>query len=806
VKALRSTRLLPVLILGLLAVVLSRLPAPDGSFDHRHELEISANPADLSFLVTIPVPQRAFQVGELIPIRLSFSSTSLNKYKLNAANYDRSGRLPTEEFTIEQLGVADPYRDYYYMGLHGMNTGGIRGYPLLEPRPFGIDLTLNDWLRFDKPGRYRLYLKSYRLARESKPGESRRATVSFAAVSNIFAVDIIPQNTTWEKEKLDSIRKTMREGPQTTVDPGGRQVLFDSELEQRKQHALHELRGLASEAALRLSFELGRQSGEGPDTLLLYALPDRALAIRMLRGYLVDPTVPFSEWDLLTYAAMNWIAVNTLDPIPLNNRVVVDHWRASLLWLSLEARRVGVDGVLRQEALRQIPYVLKKSASAKEASGLAIAAFAKPEALAAGLVPRRDFGLSRVQLISGFTGFDEQRQHELLSDRWDLIRGPEMIPLLERVIHSVKTEPRGSDLSTKLAWASKEQASGELALRRLRDLDPSRAEKILVRDIATTRPRFEKFALRALPAQSLPDADAALAKRLESEPLAVLPVVAKFGTAKLQMPMRELLNRRFRECWNEQHIVTYFVRVFPGNEPGEGADVLRRAMANRVNRGCHHFLLSSVAEVVWSPVVEQAALVGLDDGDPEVAGNAASVLALNGGSDAEARIWARLERHYRRWQGRLDELEGPVISADLPSPESRLEDALALSLTTARSWLMDEGRRKRLEKLCLSDWCRQMAARDPAKATIRVSVSGDWEGYHPPRYLVAGYAAPSPTELKAKLSQFPPGSEFSWCVPTDGSVTGRDREEVDRIYADIAGWLRARRMSVAYTTAPWCKQ
>lgn len=799
-KALRPAWFLLVLIPALLAIALSSLPAPDWSFDLRHQFELSANPPDLFYQLTIPEPRRAFQVGELIPIRLSFSSTSLNKYKLNAASYDRSGRLPTEEFTIEQADVADPYRDYYYMGLEGMITGGIRGYPILEPKPFWIDLTLNDWFRFDKPGRYRLYLKSHRLSRESRPGESRRATVSFPVVSNILTVDIIPRSDGWEKEKLASIRKTMTESPRIIVDRAGRQVPFDSELEQRKWRSLDELRGLASEAALRLSFELGRQSGEGPDTLLLYALPNRARAIRMLHDYLADPAVPFSQWSLSTYAAMKWIATDALQPIPLTTRVIFHEWRASLLWLSLEGRRVGFDGVLRQEALRLIPSVLKKSASAREASGLAIAAFAKPEALTAGLVPRRDYGLSRRQLIDSFARFDEQRRQELLNDRWDLIRGPEMIPVLEAMINSVKPEPGPSDIPAKLAWTTNEQSRAELALRRLRDVDPSRADTILIRDISSMRPRFPNIAFQALPARSIPETDAALAARLKSEPLAVLALVARFGTERHAPAMRALLNRRFRECWNQEQIVTYFVRVFPGNGPGQGTEVLNQAMADREGRGCHHSLLGQISFIVWNPAIEQAALTSLNDSDPEVAASAAQVLSRNGSAGVEEHIWARLERYHRQWRGRLEELQGPTGWADGPSPEGRLGNILAESLVEAKSWLMDGRRRERLRSLCLSEYCRELAARDPAKGTVLITAIGDSQGYR-----VARYATPDLEGLKAKLSQYPSGSDFSWCVPTDGSVTGKDRERVQQDYANIVPWLQSRGMSVKYKTATWCR-
>ena len=111
-------------------------------------------------------------LGERIPITLEFSSGSPDKYKLNGATYDRSGRLPTQEFIPDREDVTDPYQDYLGSGVLGGIAGGLRGYPVLESKPHSIDLELNDWFRFDRPGRYHMYLKSHRLTRERLPGEA----------------------------------------------------------------------------------------------------------------------------------------------------------------------------------------------------------------------------------------------------------------------------------------------------------------------------------------------------------------------------------------------------------------------------------------------------------------------------------------------------------------------------------------------------------------------------------------------------------------------------------------------------------
>src|SRR5512132_3216847 len=83
------------------ALVLIGLPNCAANFEGQHSADIAANPPDLHFSLSSATGLRTFHLGERIPLSLAFSSDTPGKYKLNAASYDRSGRLPTEEFIME---------------------------------------------------------------------------------------------------------------------------------------------------------------------------------------------------------------------------------------------------------------------------------------------------------------------------------------------------------------------------------------------------------------------------------------------------------------------------------------------------------------------------------------------------------------------------------------------------------------------------------------------------------------------------------------------------------------------------------
>jgi hypothetical protein len=66
----------------------------------------SAPPIDRAVVLeaSLATSQREFRIGEIIPLRLAFSSKIRNRYQVNAAQYDRSGRMNYEHFAVSPRG------------------------------------------------------------------------------------------------------------------------------------------------------------------------------------------------------------------------------------------------------------------------------------------------------------------------------------------------------------------------------------------------------------------------------------------------------------------------------------------------------------------------------------------------------------------------------------------------------------------------------------------------------------------------------------------------------------------------------
>ena len=766
-------------------------------FDLRHQRDLAENPAGLHFRLSSADRPGGFRRGERIPLILEFWSDAPAKYKLDAANYDRSGRLPSEEFVLERNDVADPYSDYFFTGVLGGIAGGLRAIAVLTGKPYRIELDLNDWFRLDQPGAYRLYLKSHRLSRErdraAEEGESQ--TVQFAAVSNVLEIVILPGNAQWEAQKLQEIEKLLAQPKPEQPKPGGPPVLVNPLTEQLRS-ARRDLRFLATPAALDLIFQDARKQETSPDTLAVIGSRDRNRAMAAYDAYLADPSTRINEWDIRVRALLTFVQKESPSPLPVCSWQMKDGWNWQKTREEAERRQKRFEEVVRAEALRLIPAVAAKQEAARVHSGKAIAAIAPAEAQAARLVPPDDYGLSREQLIARFPSLPEDQQQEILAGKkWDLVRGPAMIGALRAVINRAKPEALPKDAMWLPVWGLS-NGVGEAALRRLQELAPREAFRIVAADLAAGNLRFARFATLQLQPQDLPEADPVFSRLLAEGEIGALPLIARFATAKLAGDLQVLYLSRSWPCAEEAAFVTYFVRVLPQAGAGSAAEFLEHALANRKDRGCHHFLLGLVAQAVWKPALENAAILALNDPDAETAASAAHALGSFGGPSVEPHLWARLEKWSGKWRGEAAELAVHPITGTVPNPESRLGPMLFQAIANAKSWFFDEARRSRLLALCIDSECRkQWAGGRPTAARWKIDVSNGGSLY-PVAFRVGGYGASTFEGLKQKLAQYPKGTAFRWCPQAFNPAHAFSPGQREEMFRDLVQFLNSRSITL----------
>ncbi len=242
-------------------------------------------------------------MGETIPIELAFSSSEPGRWKLDNAQSDRSGRVHEEVYHLDPAdGAVDPLREYFEQGTMG---GGLYSTPTLTTQPQILHFDLNEWHRIDRPGKYRLYATSSRLQDETRnvPGQRGQVLVD----SNLVEFEVLPADEQWQRDQLARATKTLATGG------AGDEA----------RQAIRRLRFLATpEVAPELARHFNGSNRSALDwecMFGLFAVRDRAAAIRAMRQRLVAPDQPVTAMYLRALGQLEtWAAGAARAPPPPN--------------------------------------------------------------------------------------------------------------------------------------------------------------------------------------------------------------------------------------------------------------------------------------------------------------------------------------------------------------------------------------------------------------------------------------------------------------------------------------------------------
>jgi hypothetical protein len=319
----------------------------------------------------------------------------------------------------------------------------------------------------------------------------------------------------------------------------------------------------------------------------------------------------------------------------------------------------------------------------------------------------------------------------------------------------------------------------EQALDRLQELAPEEATRILREDVGQPEPRFANMALHELPPQDIPAVDALVSNKLKANQIPPLPLAARYASRQVLKPMQQVhAGMKHLACEPEASFVTYFVRV----DATIGKRVLSDAMASRERRGCFRSLLGHVAGVVWNPVVERAALAGLDDPDSGVASDAARVLSIHGGPAAEEALWSHLEKWSERWRGKANQLEAhPITREDPNRTEREYGNSLFSAVEQARGWIIDEARAHRLATLYIDDWNRDRLSHYKF-GPVRIDAANGGAIYGKV-FNFGQYRLGRFEDVKSKMAQYPAGTVFQWCSAPYGD--GFVKEELQEMFDQL---------------------
>ena len=723
-------------------VVAGQAPTKEtDAFVEEHSQKRAQNPAGLSFTAAFKNNQKQFHQGETLNLELSFSTSKPTTYVLDNATYDRSGRLEIDDFVVDrEESVVDPLDDYFNSALFGFIGGGLRGNPELTNKPQLVSADLNEWLRFDKPGRYRLYVVSHRVAKMKTPGDPFNGTGQIA-VSNVIEFEILPPDKKWSTQKLNEA------------------VTALAKADGNHRAACRTLRFLGTTAAASEMIKRFRGEDDSCDFQYEFGLigsPHRDFVVREMENALISPEQPVISSFINTLALLEFTRQSPpLPPYPGDdNKEQADQWSVQLKERQKAFNQLGLNYV--RQLLAAVP---RKSPRARAAALQTLVDFDWQ-------LNTDDLAQSRTLLASiseVFTRLPLDEQTSLLTYHWRPIASAAMVPVLRGILKRPDDEQHLLEV--------KELRS--IALTRFSELSPDEGRRIILDEIRRPTSRFHSNVLRSLPEETLPELDNLLATNLEesrgpkatNDTEVVSMLIERYATDSILPRVRAVFDEAGVGKWAcriQASLVAYFLRV----DPESGGEYLNKAIAARGKgfTGCYSMTLVDVAQLHMSPEVEAAAIAAVDDDNSEVVSQAARVLKDYGSADAEKALWQRLEK--------LNEAT---------SSNASIEQSLVSALTRSQAWLAGPEKLRRLHDLCRTDDNRhevEELLRSWNSDIYLTLYAADGE---PASIGVAHYQINSVDALKKKLIQFPSGTVFKWRAV----AAGRSATRAEQLFNEI---------------------
>lgn len=678
--------------------------------------------------VSLATNQRTFHIGEAIPLQVTFSSSVKDRYRVNMAQYDRSGRMNYERFSVSPAEKAeDPLPTY--LG----SMGGITSFKYLTTDPWAIRLNLNEWVRFTQPGEYRIVISSSRVAVRDPSSELGTSPVTVR--SNEIALKIVSAGQEWQNEVLRNAIAVLN------ASAPARPQQMEQYTASRRQ-ALDTIRFLGTAGAAReLAKRMRGEDSTGLDYICMLGLissPERAAARSALEEALVDSDHPIDGTFLCTLRMVN-----------------ADRGAPNANWPADQ-----------QQLITQLVAGLAN----KRGNALSVSlSTAVNEAWNGNWLPQQTADKLVRELVSGFDQLPFTEQNTLLTDRWDKIRSPALLPLLRRYAQSYRDFPemRESNAERSLDISAN-------ALRHWYELDPAGARPAIITEISRPRPRFNARLLGMLPDETLPEVESALAEHFAaSDDLDgksnLASLIARYATAAIVPQISAELDPKIGRwaCGIQDPILAYLLRV----EPAMARPRIEQAIAARGQEfsACNHGLLQTIAMIHYDPLLEEIGIQSLDDPDPEVAMTAATMLGAYGSPAAESALWRHYASWSAQWVGRESQLDITIWDGlNERFYQLGLGKNLVQALATGKSWLSDKTRLQRLSELTKVRRIQQQLDsyfKMWEEPVPRISFEHGSEPF-PFHARVAQYEFQSLTALQEKLAQFPSGTKFTLAEPS----------------------------------------
>ncbi len=653
---------------GILCFAVVSPAGPQSAFEAQHQKALAANPPDVHLKISLDSVQTTFHIGETIRLKYEFTADAPGKYVAAARYFDRSQRSVLETFFTDRPGdVREPLREFwdFHSAISGSHLFAPRDPTLkLGGAPQFDSIEITHYLRFLKPGRYRLYAVTHSVLPPSAAVKPEGGPA--IASENMVTFRILAQDLAAASREVDEIVARAHQQTAPRFTPVEALRLFEIATPKARKAAA--------------SLYTHRNNYGGADAIALatvLAAPNHAEAIALLRARLRDTTLLVDENLIQELALLQIAAKNptlTAAAIRGADREALAGWRSQL------SDQIVADWELVASTLdRRAPDI--RASTLHSLDHLSTYYFGS-ELLP---VPIEDRDRIRLQHLTSMPDQPPQElANDLLNFRWSQTLPSDQVLAILTQIYTAPPAQNASFIR-------------ETALKEIAKLDPQKAQALFQERVLAFDTPLDWNRIHAMNLLPSADLDAELIRILEdrwTERMSrASPIIGLYATDAILPRVKKVYEVYGADwpCSMQAGILTYFLRV----EPAYGVEKTGPALTAYYARGgsdCHKgSLLVNMALLRNPPELQPFVASALNDPRPQVAAAGAQVTAF--GDQAKMPLqpllkrlralheeWADFDAHsgdadyMSRWNSGYNDLER-VLSIDFMNASDAAENA-----------------------------------------------------------------------------------------------------------------------------------
>ncbi len=585
-------------------------------------------------------------------------------------------------------------------------------------------MTAELWVRFLKPGTYRLHVVSHRVSRITHPERANPSLLYPAGEmtpvvvdSDAITLEIHAAPDEWVREQI-SAATSFIDGPHS-------QLPSDSDA---RRKAILTLRFLNTpKSALELARRMDNGTGVTYWDLIDTSYRPHVLDVLEKRLVGAAESIDIDFLAGLAELAENVASGGTMPPCP-------DKESEKKAWQGESERRTKV----RQDKFNLYTRRLISALPDKQPNARAHCLVGLLNA-SNRTVPRPDWmGMLSTTVVADFQQLPAGTQEVLLASHWPAVKARQILPVLQDIFSS----------------QSASESLRDLALRRIYDLDPDEGRRLIIEEIRRRQRHIPFSTLAMLPNKSLPELDDVLAASYDNNAMDADRLILRYATGVVAGRVRkEYEQREERRASTMVGPVVYYLFKY---DPRFAEQELRRSLTTSGGPPAQYdigFQFLAYGPWAMSPALEHLAIELLSSSSVPVKKGAAEILGKYGSPNAKKPLCHTLEFFHSWWKGREEELSQPPFRE---GPE--FERTLVSALAQADSWVLTEQEFAELEQLCISRMCREQVRKTLAETKAPVHIAVQPSALFP--ITIGPFTIASEEQLHRKLSQYPAGSTF----------------------------------------------